>query len=33
MNYLYIGIYLLVAWGWVFIEMARAKRSEDEEAN
>jgi hypothetical protein len=33
MNYLYIGIYLIAAWGWVFFEMARAKGSKDEEAN
>jgi hypothetical protein len=33
MNYLYIGIYLVVVWGWVAVEMYRAKGEEDEQTN
>jgi hypothetical protein len=33
MNYLYIGIYLIVVWGWVGFEMLRAKGEDNEKTD
>jgi hypothetical protein len=33
MNYLYIGIYLIVVWGWVGFEMLRAKGKDNEKTD
>jgi len=33
MTYLYIGIYLIVVWGWVGFEMLRAKGKDNEKTD
>jgi hypothetical protein len=33
MNYLYIGIYLLAVWGWIGLEVLRAKENDNEKTD